>query len=45
VNQVSTFNHPELIFQELVNLESSFRVLLKGVFLKSQPKILFREYF
>jgi hypothetical protein len=30
---VSIFDHPELLFQELVNFMSSFRVLLKGVFL------------
>jgi hypothetical protein len=32
VDQVSTFGHPEIIFCELVNFKSSFRVLLKDVF-------------
>jgi hypothetical protein len=31
-NEVSTFAHPELLFQELVSFMSSFKVLLKDVF-------------
>jgi hypothetical protein len=30
-NEVSTFAHPELLFQELVSFMSSFKVLLKEV--------------
>jgi hypothetical protein len=32
-DQILTFGHPELLFQELVNYENSFRVLLESVFL------------
>jgi hypothetical protein len=33
VDQVSNFGHPELLFWDLVNFRSSFRLLLEGVFL------------
>jgi hypothetical protein len=31
-DQVSTFGHPELLFQELIIFDSSFMVLLQGSF-------------
>jgi hypothetical protein len=32
-DQVPAFGHSELLFRELVNFKSSFRVLLVGIFL------------